>query len=816
MADQRDRWPLVEALFHRAVDVAPGERASFVRSQSSDAAVVADVDALLAAHDCSHVLLDAPEPTDLPSGLRLGAYAVDRIIGTGGMATVYLAHRADRQFDRHVAVKLVNRGLAYGLAGDRFQIERRVLARLDHPQIARLLDAGVNEFGQPYLVMEWVDGTTLDAWVLAERPPIARRLDLWLELASAVAYAHSNLVIHRDIKPSNVLVGRDGSAKLVDFGIAKLIEGDDNSPTRTAGFTPRYASPEQIEGGPTTTATDVFGLGLLLCELVTDAHPFPDRAAGAASHGFADAPSLPATMPDDLAAIVRVALRREPARRYASVAEFGDDVRRYRRGEPVAAQPDTLRYRARRFAARHAAGLTGAALIGAVLVATVGAAVQQGRVAAAERDRANIEARKNEQVNAFLQNMLSAADPSREGRDVRVADVLDRAAVRLGAELAGQPEVEAALRSTMAATYQNLGLLDQAVEHAQTALALRERALGPGDAAVARSLIALGDALHTRGDYKEAEAALRRGLSSMESLGLGGTIDYANGLRYLGEVLNENGTYQVAERAHRQALDVYRKVLPADDERVAVAQNDLAVTLGNQQDFAAAEPLHRSALAMMRRIHGSQHLLVAQTLHNLAGALDSQRQYAEAGRLYEEALSIELALLGESHSRVVLTRTSLANLHWLRGEYEAATRYGRAAVASAASGLPPDHPLAAYAHMVLGQSLSDGGRPAEGEIHLRRALVVRRKLLPPDHWLLANTENVLGGAVARQGRFAEAERLLVVSYERLLADRGVDNDKTRDARDRVARLYRAWGRPREAARFDTEPAASTALHTASP
>lgn len=243
-------------------------------------------------------------------------------------------------------------------------------------------------------------------------------------------------------------------------------------------------------------------------------------------------------------------------------------------------------------------------------------------------------------------------------------------------------------------------------------------------------------------------------------------------------------------------------MLPTDDERVAATLNDLAVSLGNQQNFAAEEPLHRDALAMMRRIHGDQHLLVAQTLHNLAGALDSGGRYDESEPLYQEALAIELSLLGENHSRVVLTRASLANLRWVRRDYPGAERYGRAAVASASVGLPPDHPLAAYAHIVLGQTLSDGGRPADGEPHLRKALDMRRKLLPPGHWLLANTENVLGGAVARQGRFPEAKRLLVASYERLLADRGPENDKTRDARERLAQLYRAWGRPRTAAEFE--------------
>jgi eukaryotic-like serine/threonine-protein kinase len=811
MADQRARWPLIERLFHQTLERPEAERVAFLREHAGgDDSLVREVEALLDADRRSHTLLDAPVPGSLPAGLRVGPYAIERILGSGGMATVYLARRADRQFDKLVAIKLVHQGLAAALGGGRFETERQVLARLEHPHIARLLDSGTNEFGQPYLVMEWVDGVTLDAWLASERPALDRALDLWLELAGAVAYAHRNLVIHRDIKPSNVLVAADGSAKLVDFGIAKLVEQSGmDVQTRTTLFTPRYASPEQLSGGTATTATDVFGLGLLLCEQVAGVHPFhragplpQDQMAAV----LADEPDVPARVPADLAAIIRMALRKEPERRYASVEAFAEDVRRYRRGLPVVAQPETSLYKARKFASRHRAGVA----VAAVAVLAVGAAAvlfaRQARITAVERDRANLEAQKATQVNRFLQNMLSAADPTREGRDVRVADLLDRASGRLAAELRGQPQVEAELRATLASTYQGLGLFDKALAQARQSLALREATRPADDPDVARALIGLGNALFEHGDFSEAEAPLRRGLAILERKGLGGTMDAADGRRYLGGVLNDVGRYEEAERSYREAIAAYRRLLPQDDEHVGRALDDLAVSFDNRQQFARAEPLHREALAIMKRVRGPEHLEVAQTAHNLATALDAMSRFVEAEALYREALAIQLKLLGENHSKVVLTRSSLADSFWIRKDYRNAEVFARAALASAERGLPPGHPLTAYAHIEVGQTLTDAGRPAEGEPHLRKALEMRRKLLPAGHWLLANSQSVLGGCVLAQRRFDEAEALLLPSYKRLLEDRGPANEKTRDARRRLAMLYRAWGRPQEATPYERDDA----------
>lgn len=348
---QPNRWQVIEELFHEALDQPAQERTAFLRRRTSDPGIEADVAQLLAAHGAEHRLLDAPAPSRLPEGTHLGTYELERVLGAGGMGTVYLARRADRQFEKKVAIKLVNQGMAGALTSSRFDRERQILARLEHEGIARLLDAGVSRHGQPYLVMEWVDGIGLDAWVESARPSLDQCLNLWLSVAEAVSYAHRNLVVHRDLKPANILVTAAGEPKLVDFGISKLLD-DQTGATRTQQFTPRYASPEQIRAEPATTATDIYSLGLILYELAARIHPFHNEAdlIAAALH---KQPAVPAGLPRDLCEILAMALRKEPERRYATVDQFAADVRRYQQHLPVMARPETVGYRAGRFISRH-------------------------------------------------------------------------------------------------------------------------------------------------------------------------------------------------------------------------------------------------------------------------------------------------------------------------------------------------------------------------------------------------------------------------------------------------------------------------------
>lgn len=763
-------------------------------------------------------------------GRRVGAYQVLRELGRGGMGSVYLAERSDEEFERQVAVKVVQG--AFGARDDivrRFRSERQILARLDHPHVARLLDGGTTEDGVPYFVMDYIEGVPIDVYCDQRRLGVADRLRLFLDVASAVSYAHQNLIVHRDVKPSNVLVTADGTVKLLDFGIAKVLKGGDGGvpsvATATAAvMTPAYASPEQILGEPITTATDVYSLGVLLYELLTgdlphrferrslaevvrvisEEVPAPPSVAARrieeAAHKRRSSPQkLCRRLRGDLDTIVLRALDKEPGRRYPSVDQLASDLRRHLGGQPVTARRDTLGYRAGKFVRRHRGGVAAAALVVLALLGGIATTAWQARVAAgqariaeAERDHARSEAEKAERVVGFLNGMLTSADPNRGGREVTVAEILDDAAQRLGKDLADEPEVAASARLALATTYRSLGLYDEAETEAREALRLRRQLGGQTGPETAAVLCELGHLLNDMGRYEEGERHLREGALAFQ----GDAVRYADCRVQLAVGLNNQGRDEEAEAVYREVLPIYRRELDPADVRIGTVLNNLAVVLGNRGDFAAAEPLHREALHIMRAAYGDEHPEVAYTLYNLGGVLDAQGDYAAAEPLYREALALRLKLLGENHPYVLLTRASLANLLWARKDFAAAEPLAREALAGGAATLDADHPLMAYAHIVLGQVLCDAGKPAEGEAHLRSALEIRRKVFPPGHWLLANTESSLGACLTVLGRYEEAEELLQKSYQQLRSDRGEDHEKTVLTRERLEHLHEIWRKPK--------------------
>ena len=404
-------------------------------------------------------------------------------------AGCYEAVRDDDQFRKRVALKMIKPGRETGLVLRRFRYEREILAGLDHPHIAALYDGGVTDDGHPYFAMEYVEGEPIDRFCARRALSVGQRLALFGSVCAAVQYAHRNLVVHRDLKPSNILVTAEGTVKLLDFGIAKLL-GENAEGERTgfteAGFQPMtadYASPEQVRGEPITTASDVYSLGVVLFELLAGRRPYRLDGLPAAEMLRIVAeveparPSTVAASPRDASAIageldniVHMALRKEPGRRYSSVEQFGEDLRRFRAGLPVIAQRATAGYRFRKFVARHRAGAVALALVIPTLVGGVVATVWQARVAQGERDRA-------EEVNAFLRDMLRSVAPTERGREVTVAQVLADAAGRVE-RLASRPELEEELRTTIGTTYLSLGLSDEASPHLLRALDIQRRRFG--------------------------------------------------------------------------------------------------------------------------------------------------------------------------------------------------------------------------------------------------------------------------------------------------------------------------------------------------
>ena len=492
-----DRWRVLIPQLDRALELAPDERARWLASlRAEDAELAQDLEALLRRHDALErdgFLRDAPLAPPRPASLAgqaLGAYTLRSLVGQGGMGSVWLAERSDGRYQSQAAAKLLNASLVGRDGEARFRREGSILARLRHPNIARLIDAGVSAAGQPYLILEHVDGERIDRFCDARRLGIEARIRLFLEVLAAVSHAHANLVVHRDLKPSNVLVAGDGQVKLLDFGIAKLLEGDARGePTALtregeSALTPEYAAPEQVTGGDVTTATDVYALGVLLYLLLTGRHPTggergsaagliraiveaaPVRASDAvtAVHGGAaplsEAAACRAATPQKLRALLRgdldnilaKALKKQPAERYASAEAMADDLRRYLDQRPVRARADSLGYRTRKFVSRNRLALGAAAVAGTALLAGAGVALWQARAAARQRDRALVQLDRAEATNDLASFLLSEATPA-EGRPISNAELLARGEALVERRFAGDPALRVHMLLTLADRY---------------------------------------------------------------------------------------------------------------------------------------------------------------------------------------------------------------------------------------------------------------------------------------------------------------------------------------------------------------------------
>ena len=737
------------------------------------------------------------------TGQRVGRYRLERCIGSGGMGTVYLATRADAEFDQRVAVKLVKRGMDSEEILRRFRAERQTLAALHHPNIALLLDGGVTDSGQPYLVMEYVEGEPIDRYCDRHRLPVEARLALFLTICDAVKHAHQNLVIHRDLKPANILVSRDGIPKLVDFGIAKLIAPGERPHATVAQerrLTPEYASPEQVTGRPVTTSSDIYSLGVVLYELLCGRQPyrFPTRTPAEIERVVAEGPApLPSTAvtrvepvesvvpagtdadprppvtpdgvgaarsarPDalarrlrgDLDTIVLMALRKEPERRYASVDHLASDIRSHLAGLPVSAHRDTFGYRFTKFARRHRVGTALGAVAVLLLGLAVGTVSWQARVASLQRDAALAAREQSEATVAFLQQMLASVDPGERGPAVTVREVLDEAAVRVDTELASQPLVQAGLRTTIGRTYLSLGLLDAAETQLQGALELRRARLGPWHRNVADSLCDLSDVLYARQSLDQAQAAIEQALDiyrdPRSDNAATRSADASKALTRLGVVQFSKGELEAAEASHRQALAIRREEPGPGSIEVAESLNALAAVHLVTDRPDEAEPGLREALEIRRARLGPEHPLVAESLGNLASALRKQGDLPGAERLFLEELDLARRVLGDAHPEVAVTRKNLAVLLAQRGDL------------------------------------------AGAEEQLRACLVIREASYPPTDYRVFLTQIDLADVLEARGEWGEAAELV----ERALASARVSTapaDKRAGALHRAAGLFGAHG-----------------------
>jgi tetratricopeptide (TPR) repeat protein len=837
------RWRVLEGMLEHAMDLGPEDCRTFLDAACGpDRTLRDDLEALLAADraagsflerpaaELAPELLDEPGPAPEPlNGRRVGAWRLLREIGRGGMGTVYLAERSDGAFTQQAALKMMRRGLDTDDIVARFRGERQILARLEHPNIARLLDGGATDDGTLYFVMEHVEGERLTDQVVRLQLGLDDALTRFLQVCEAVQHAHRSLVVHRDLKPANILVTPEGRVKLLDFGVARLIAPDASDAGVTLAaerrLTPDYAAPEQIRGEPTTTATDVYGLGAVLYELLSGERPHRRTSSSLAALERAvmeEDPALPsdvlrrdpgagtaasragwaARVRGDLDRIVLKALHQDPAGRYATVDALRADVERFLAGEPVRATAPTLRYRAAKFLGRHRAGVAVAAVLVASVLAGLGVALWQGRIAARERDRAVIEARKASVVRDFLAGLFRAGSPYLAGSidtTLSALDLVSRGAARARAELAGAPEAQAELMDLLGGIQRDAGRFESADSLVREASRIRLARYGPDHMEYARSLNSLGLLHWARGENAAAESLLQRSLDlrrAHEGPRSGAVLE---GLTSLAVAQADNEPAR-AESSYREAIALAEALYPADDPEVAIQLNNYGALLQSTgRSREARVPLAR-ALEIRAQALGPLHINTAITAELLAQSVMALGEAARADSLYARALVARRRWLEPGHPDLARTIDAMAILARDQGHFTRAESLHLEALAIRRAAFAADHPqvqislnnLAVAYYFML--RLEPAARAFE-EVH-----AIWSRTIGPDHANTLTARNNLGAVRREQGRYEEAQRILDEVYARRLALTGPDSPATGFSHHNLAQLAFLRGRREEAER----------------
>jgi serine/threonine-protein kinase len=866
-----EHWERLQSLFHAAVERPRNEWRPFLESETSqDEQVVERVIAMLEADAAEQSVLDqdsmqlANDLLDSASsavGRRVGPYRITRVLGEGGMGVVYLAERDD--LGTQAAVKVLRDAWVSPSRRERFAAEQRTLAQLNHPAIAHLHDAGTLDDGTPWIVMEHVEGVPLTDACRARGLGLRERLGLFRAVCEAVVHAHQHLVIHRDVKPSNILVRDDGSVKLLDFGIAKQLEQMNDANRTQTGLrlmTPAYAAPEQVRGTPVGVYTDVYSLGVVLYELLAGRLPYdlstktpgeaertildvePDRVSVAARSAASAVVSASRAQWNDLDVLCATAMHKDSARRYASVDALIRDIDHFLAGEPLDAQPDSVRYRTARFVSRNRKLVVAAAAVMAVIVALN--AFYTIRLTNA-RDVAVAEAARTGRIQRFVTQLFEGGDPAAGPADsLRVVTLVDRG-VQDARSLTGEPIIQAELFETLGGIYEKLGNLGRADSLLHDALAQRRSVLGESAAEVGASLISLALLRTDQAKYAEAESLARAGLEVSSASLPRGHPQIAVGTEVLGRVLSEKGDYKAAITVLSDAVEK-RALAGAESAEYASAVYELANANFYAGDYDASDSLNRVVLALHRRIYGEKHPSVSDDLINLGAGQFERGNYADAERFYREALAITIGHYGREHFKTASNMTMIGRTLVRQTKFDEATAVLREALAVRERVYGPVHPAvastvnelgsialqrnryddaeAAFRRMIsiysavhngthytigigmanLASTLMARGDNVGAEKYFRQALDMYTRTLPATNTNFGISRIKLGRVLLRQNRFAEAEREARAGYDQLAAQLNPTVSWLVSARTDLAILYDSLNRPADAARFRAE------------
>lgn len=823
-------WSRVQEIVSHAADLDGDDRARWVATTcAGDLLLQQQVEEMLQAYSQAGDFFEraiqgaasyAASLREMGPGDRLGPYEITEVLGVGGMGTVYRAQRVDDQFQQNVAIKVVRAALgANEQLFARFRAERQILANINHPNIARLLDGGITENGLPFLVMEFIEGKTLDRFVADTQPSQAERLHLFSQICAAIQCAHQNLVVHRDLKPSNVIVGKDGIPRLLDFGIAKLLGPSQANfeayTTRAVEriLTPEYASPEQLRGGVITTATDIYGLGVLLYEMISGQRPFQLSALSPGevetvvcttqpprpSLFYAKQSRFSRRRATDLDRITLKAMHREPGRRYASASALAADVQRYLEGFPVTARPDSFRYRSGRFLARHRAATSAVVLVFATVVALSVALAVQAR-------HARREAQSADAVATFLSGLFTAARPDQmQGRNVSARELLDQGTRQLLADHAQSAAIRARLLTTVGTVYYTWGALDRADPLLSEAKVLWQREGKSGREGIAETTNVLGMLAMDRGNFARAEREDQESLRAVLATKGPKSEDAGDALNNLGSLAWKEGKFDEAERYLREAVETYTAVQGPESVAALNAKNNLGTVYADRGDYAHAEPIAHEVLRERLRMLGPNNPYVTYPMNNLAFVLDARGRLREAESLKRQTLALRQKLYGLQHPEVAQALCALGWTERELGNYDEALQLTTHAVEMSTKLQGADSADTAIDEDALGLLYVDMGKPADARPWLEAALQTRSNKASPSPMTLAQSYDHLGQLDLQQGHSEQALRDADNALKLQRAFYGVENDSVAQSLVHRSEALLALGRTDEAMR-DAEQA----------
>ena len=794
-----ERWQRIKAIFDEVDPHPPNERSAIIgqlcggddelRHQIEQMFEELDdgfiENAIVEESASLSALTDAA--TAPPEGF--GHYKIIRRIGQGGMGAVYEATRVD-DFRKKVAIKVIKHEFDSDVARTRFQQERQLLAVLEHPYIARLIDGGESESGSPYLVLEFVDGVPISEYCAKlDRKACLR---LFLKVCDAVDYAHRNLIIHRDLKPGNILVTENGEPKLLDFGIAKLMDPSATlTQTSMIALTPEYASPEQVRGERISTASDVYSLGVILYQILTGRKPYTldsvtpfelDRV-------ICQQPPAPPALGDELDHILLMALRKEPERRYRSVREFAEDVERYLTLRPVLARPDTTWYRTRKYVRRQWIPLAWAAFaVAALLTGTV--------LAIRASWRADAEAAVAREINEFLKRdlLLQATGFQQPDPNITVKTALDRAAARIGNRFAGQPRTEASLRQTIAEAYEQLALYPEAKLHIEKAVELLEKNSRRDDYQKLVAISALASIDWRQGNLKDADRRLADVIPRMRRTLGPDHVDTLEAAERLVAVDNLLGRVPEAIALIRTVIESRIRTTGPESPETLLAQGNLAATLYTQGSYAEAAKAGSQTLAAMTRVMRLEDPVRLSSATNLAFAYMALGRYGEAEAILRQIIEIRSRSQGAENPDTLISRNGLVLAHLMSGKFAEAETESLKVVEATRRLLGPQHQDTLAAIRNLGACYQLEGKTQLAITTSEGALEVYQRVFGLQHPRAIATMGWLGSAYAVAGRYRESEALLRKAIDLATSRFGPKHPDTLLLANRLATTYRMEGK----------------------